>query len=356
MAADSIRLQVDKLTANNWATWKYQVSLYLQANGLWEIVQDREVRPATDVEGRAWDVKESKARAAIGLSVDTSLLYLVTSKETAVDTWQALREHFERSNATNVYFLLAQLFELELDEGVDVESHLKRFSELCERLLAVELDVPEPIRVAALLRSLPQSYQVLRTTLQMKGDDLHLQEVMQAIAAEDQQRRGGKMKTNYGGSTAVESAFQAAGRGRGGTGSCRCGAGGGGRGGRAQGHPQQGGPGSSEFQGNCFNCGIQGHMARDCNVPRRERERAGLVDEEERLLYAAEAVVRDDSAALKSSGTTTVDYWVVGSSGDMQQQSYCSGVDTRRRCNDTRIRKTKKWMRGKPVQCNDKLL
>ncbi len=79
---------------------------------------------------------------AIGMMIDKSLLYLVTSKLTVVETWHAMREHFERTNATNVYFLLAQLFELDLEEGAAVDVHLKQFTELCERLLAVELEAP----------------------------------------------------------------------------------------------------------------------------------------------------------------------------------------------------------------------
>ncbi len=132
--------------------------------------------------------REKKARAAIGLTTDKSLLYLVTSKSTAVETWLALREHFERTNATNVYFLLVRMFELDLEDGAAVDAHLKQFTELCERLLAVELEVLEPLKVATLLRSLLASYQVLRTMLQMKGDKLRLEEVLQAIAAEAQQR------------------------------------------------------------------------------------------------------------------------------------------------------------------------
>ncbi|MCP4492595.1 MAG: DUF4219 domain-containing protein, partial [Gammaproteobacteria bacterium] len=45
MSADSSRLHVDKLTADSWATWKYQIQLYLRANGLWRIVTGEDQRP-----------------------------------------------------------------------------------------------------------------------------------------------------------------------------------------------------------------------------------------------------------------------------------------------------------------------
>ncbi len=157
MSADSSRLHVDKLTADSWATWKYQIQLYLRANGLWRIVTGEDQRPDDPQTAVAWDSKEDKARAALGLTVDKSLLYLITSKETSVDTYKALKDHFEKTNATNVYFLLAQFNKLELKEGGAVDKHLKLFSELCDKLQAVELQLPEPVKIAALLGSLPSA-------------------------------------------------------------------------------------------------------------------------------------------------------------------------------------------------------
>ncbi len=95
--AETSRLQVDKLTTDKWANWKFQIQLYLQANGLWRIVTGEEARPAGEQEASAWDVREFKARAALGLTIDSSLLYLVTSKETSHDIYKALKDHFEKS-------------------------------------------------------------------------------------------------------------------------------------------------------------------------------------------------------------------------------------------------------------------
>ncbi len=294
--AETSRLQVSKLTSANWASWKYQIQLYLRANGLWRIVQGEENRPAVDDEedeeaaaaAVAWDGKEDRARAVLGLTVDDSLLYLITNKETSAETYTALRDHFEKTNATNVYFLLSQLYKLELQENASVDKHLKIFTELCNKLLAVELQLPEPVKIAALLESLPSSYQVLRTTLQMKGE-LQLEGVIQAIASEDQQRRG-KKKASGGRSSAADSALQASGfrgRGRGrGRGSNNYFSRGGGQEGAQGGR----GGGQGQFQGQCFKCGKWGHTSRNCRSAGREQ--AATADEQ--LIVASDEKYKNE--------------------------------------------------------------
>ncbi len=337
--AEGTRLQVKALTGDNWGTWKFQIRLYLQANGLWNIVNGDEPRPDEDgPAATAWDSREYKAMAALGLTVDTALLYIVIDKTTSNEIWVALRDHFEKVSATNKYFLLTQLFELELKEGVSVDNHLKLFTELCQKLLAVNCDVPQEVKTAALLRSLPASYQVLRTTLQMKGDDLRLEEVIQAISAEDQQRRSGRTKKTV--STVAESAFQAGGRGRG-RGEGR-GRGRGGRNGRGFGRGyQQQSTSSTVFQGQCLKCGNWGHMARDCRSGRGVERAAPAEDrlivadvDDNQITYSSDRVAATTPSNLATSATdedalvtTRAKQWIVDSGASSHMTAYKSAID-----------------------------
>ena len=55
------KLQLDKLTATSWATWKFQTRIYLNANNLWNIVTGDEPRPDEEnapQEVADWDKRE----------------------------------------------------------------------------------------------------------------------------------------------------------------------------------------------------------------------------------------------------------------------------------------------------------
>ncbi len=60
-AAD--RLQVDKLTSDCWATWKFQITLYLDAHGLLGIIDGTEPMPPDGdaAATQAWQQREKQA-------------------------------------------------------------------------------------------------------------------------------------------------------------------------------------------------------------------------------------------------------------------------------------------------------
>ncbi|MCP4474068.1 MAG: hypothetical protein GY821_05775, partial [Gammaproteobacteria bacterium] len=178
------------LTSDTWATWKYQIKLYLNATELLGIVTGQEARPGEDQAAArtAWDKREAKALATLGLTVDKSLVYLISELHTSAETWTVLHQHFQKTNAASVYHLLSSLFELDMPEGASVQAHLKSFSELLQKIEAVQVPLAEQIKVCSLLKSLPPSYAMLRTALQSKGGDLTLAEVREAVVAEEQQR------------------------------------------------------------------------------------------------------------------------------------------------------------------------
>ncbi|MCP4474641.1 MAG: hypothetical protein GY821_08785, partial [Gammaproteobacteria bacterium] len=123
----SVKLNVDKLTSDTWATWKYQIKLYLNATELLGIVTGQEARPGEDQAAArtAWDKREAKALATLGLTVDKSLVYLISELHTSAETWTVLHQHFQKTNAASVYHLLSSLFELDMPEGASVQAHLK---------------------------------------------------------------------------------------------------------------------------------------------------------------------------------------------------------------------------------------
>ncbi len=289
MAGADVKLHVDKLTADGWATWKYQVTLYLDANNLLDVVTGDEQRPDEGAAAQvAWDQREKKAKASIGLTVDKSLVYLIARLQTSAETWRALHAHFEKTNAASVYHLLSTLFELDMKEGMPAQAHLKAFTELIDKLEAVEINLQEPVKICTLLRSLPPSYAMLRTALQSKGADLTLEEVREAVLAEEQQRQSKKK----GNQSLSESALRVGGRG------------GGAARGRGTGTRRQ----QPQFQGKCFNCGIIGHRSVDCRKPRRRKPMEAATPAD-----ASQYLFKLEEEMNNSAGVSITDQWIVDS-------------------------------------------
>ncbi len=319
MASD--KFQLEKLTVDCWSTWKFQMTVYLDGNGLLGVVDGTE--PRQEDAGAAtqdWDKREKKAKMALVLAIDKSLLYVVINCQTSAEIWVALRQHFEKTNAASVYYLLDQLSSFKLKEGDEMEPHLKAFTELTNKVEAVQLQLPEQIKVHAMLRSLPASYQMLRTSLQMKGDDLRLDEVCQALAAEDQQRKG----TSHYPSSVQESAFSVNGRFQ--QGAFR------GRGGRGRPSQQQ-----IRINGPCYNCGTWGHMARDCTTRSNDHERSNRCEEE----FAAQEESAEHLLSVKLDEKSK--------NGGLQQQQKTTYAEVVKR---SRRRKQDQWIVDSGASCH----
>ena len=74
-------------------------------------------------------------------------------------------------------------------EGESAEKHLLNMSELCDRLAAMELPVPEEFQPLMILASLPSSYTAIVQTLGSQAGKLDLSHVTSTIMDEEARRR-----------------------------------------------------------------------------------------------------------------------------------------------------------------------
>lgn len=92
----------------------------------------------------------------------------------------ALCEHFEKSTLANKLLLKKQYFQMGMKEGSFVAAHMKEMKEMTDKLAALGSTVSKEDHAATLLGSLPQSYQMLVTTLETRGE-LTLNFVQQSL-------------------------------------------------------------------------------------------------------------------------------------------------------------------------------
>ena len=220
---------IDKLDGNNWSTWKFQMKHLLLAKGPWGLVDGSEALEdeASSERTAQFRLKSQKAFSTIVLAIKTTQLYLVTSCEDPKQTWDTLRNHFERDTLANKLFLKKQYFRTEMKEGTSMEQHLKHMKDITDRLAAIGAPISEEDQVVTLLGSLPRSYATLVTAFEARVDNIKMDYVQQALIHEEM-----KHSELPGQSNRTESALMGTKRNK------------------------------SRYQPKCFRCGKIGHIRR----------------------------------------------------------------------------------------------
>ena len=130
-------------------------------------------------------------------------------------------------------------------EGESAEKHLLGMNELCDRLAAMELPVPEEFQPLMILVCLPASYTAIVQTLGSQAGKLDMTHVTSTILEEDDRRR----ENGSQGDQALIS-----------------------HGGRQTRNPAR--KGLSRVQ--CYNCEKIGHFSRECPNPPKQHNQAAL--------------------------------------------------------------------------------
>lgn len=189
MAGSEDRFSVEKLTSNNYATWKFHAKHVLIAKELFDIVDGSEKEPTTGAEAKAeFKKRKQKAFSLLALTVSSELVYLISDCEEPDDAWTRLQKHFERNTVANKLFLKKQYFRSLMKEGDPVLSHIKHMKELTDKLAAIKAPISEEDQVVTLLGSLPDSFDNIVTALEARVDDLSLDFVHQSLINAEQKR------------------------------------------------------------------------------------------------------------------------------------------------------------------------
>ncbi len=144
MAEDRLP-SIDKLNGSNWPIWKMQISNYLLARDLWDLIDGTEVAPVQDANAaeteevfaartKAYRVKTARVMSILSQTISTSYLHLIvlSSVTTPRQAWQALVGQFERPSLSNKLMLKSQLFGYKMAPNVSIEDHLKGLTDLVE--------------------------------------------------------------------------------------------------------------------------------------------------------------------------------------------------------------------------------
>ncbi|QRW09844.1 Copia protein [Ceratobasidium sp. AG-Ba] len=152
---------------DDYQVWRIQMEDMFQDIDVWDIVSGTSTRPSTAGDPQtAWDKKNKAALGALRRRVDTGPMIHVARADSATNAWAVLKNQYQSLGIAAMTMLRNRFTSLRMNEGDDLESHIKElrkiFNDLNIALLAESSDQLKEIEfVRQLLVSLPESWQLL---------------------------------------------------------------------------------------------------------------------------------------------------------------------------------------------------
>lgn len=189
------KVKITKLNGSNYQIWKYKIELILTKEDLWDIVSND--LPEGIARDAAWEKRNGKAKATIGLSVEDNQLGHIRKETTAKAAWNALQSYHEKSTLTNKVFLLKRLCRMQMNDNGNMEDHVNIMMDVVNQLEALGEKLKDDLVVALLLCSLPDSYDTLITALESRADaDITLDMVKAKVVSEYKRRSESEYTTS----------------------------------------------------------------------------------------------------------------------------------------------------------------
>ena len=170
---DETSFKVDKLTSENYHSWKFNMKMYLMGKDLWDMTQGTETvaEEALAADKSKHTKKMNLALASVCLSVSSNLHIYLRSAKTAKEAWDNLAKQFEQKSLSCKKFYRRKLYSAHMEKGSSMVDHVNYVKTLSEHLDAVGDAVEEKDLVIILISSLPEAYNYLITALETIAEE-----------------------------------------------------------------------------------------------------------------------------------------------------------------------------------------
>ncbi|TGZ45659.1 Uncharacterized protein DBV15_12269 [Temnothorax longispinosus] len=130
--------------AENWAEWKFQVSVLLRERDALKIVNGDFAKPTPVEEATAaqrqqlteWLKADSIAQKIIATSVADSQLVYIMNCSCSQDMWNALHNLYEQKSETSIHMLQQMWYKVSKDPKDSMASYIAKLKDLAHRLEA----------------------------------------------------------------------------------------------------------------------------------------------------------------------------------------------------------------------------
>ena len=271
------KIQIEKLKgAENYQTWKVLIQLLLTEKGLRKTI-DPESRSSEELAARTAAVKakeeedQSKALAAIGLRVSPEFLGIITDANgSARAAWQEFSRMFQSVTNARKMMLREKLASLRMEPGESAAKYVARAKDLKRDLLQAGLDAGDVDLAAAC--GLSRSYREIRMALELQERAISLDEMLplllqhEARLERDEETEQGESSNSMAFAGRFSKQQSGKFQKRSGPKCWTCG---------EEGHRSSDCSQNRDKDKDCRNCGLRGHIARNCRTQNSGEGRSG---------------------------------------------------------------------------------
>ena len=132
-----------------------------------------------------WEEMDLRAASAIRLCLAKNVLANVHGILTAKELWEKLEALYQAKGISNRLYLKERFHTLRMDEGTKISDHLSVLNGIVSQLEAIEVKVDEKDKALRLILSLPTSYEHMKTVLMYGKDSLDFAETTSKLLSEE---------------------------------------------------------------------------------------------------------------------------------------------------------------------------
>lgn len=159
---------IEKLTEDNYESWKILMRSVLVCNDLWGYVNGTMIK--TDENTAVWTEKDQKALALIVLSVSRGQLNHVKRAETSRAAWKDLKRVHESTGPVRKATLYKQLYRMKKDSGITMNAYINDFTNKAEQLTEAGIRIPDDLLSIMLLFSLSNDFENFSVAIESRDE------------------------------------------------------------------------------------------------------------------------------------------------------------------------------------------
>lgn len=152
----------------NWASWKLQIRVILNASDVWSVVNGDATRPvavpstdATAVQEHQksmtdWIKADSIGQKVIGTSVGPQALLHIINCESAAEMWTKLKSIYEQKSETSIHMLQQMWYSATMDSTDSIASHIAKLEDIAHKLELLGEKVSDNMIITKILMTATQ--------------------------------------------------------------------------------------------------------------------------------------------------------------------------------------------------------